>query len=416
MRRSRAPFRRTWTVGIGLALSLTLAQSLPAQSPSARKVAASPAEEAAEGIETEPIRCWWRADKAAVRIGEYLGVVLTCSVVETQKLRVVAQTAELAPTTVELLPFEVIGGRRHEEFGKGLWRYFQFEYVLRLLDDDLFGQEVEVPSLEVTYNIQSSEGGGTEGRDQTYVLPALPIRVLSLVPNDATDIRDAADETFAEIEVRRFRASAAWIGAAVVFGFAVVLLGLAVQRGLRRFRVRAPVDHRVSTVSLLTGCLREIERLKVELGRGGWTASGVASALAVARVAGAIALEHPINQAVAEEHESGREGQLEMRAGILRRRRVLVSASTTTAEIDQRLADANGRKLGERAREGLAKIRTSVAVLSAARYARDPELDANALDEALGEGSDALRQMRLAKLSPRRATLSWLQSRRWRLA
>ena len=405
-------------VGIGLALSLTLAQSLPAQSPSARKVAASPAEEAAaaEGIETEPIRCWWRADKAAVRIGEHLGVVLTCSVIETQKLRVVAQTAELAPTTVELLPFEVIGGRRHEEFGKGLWRYFQFEYVLRLLDDDLFGQEVEVPSLEVTYNIQSSEGGGAEGRDQTYVLPALPIRVLSLVPNDATDIRDAAEETFAEIEARRFRASAAWIGAAVVFGFAVVLLGLAVQRGLRRFRVRAPVDHRVSTVTLLTGCLREIERLKVEIGRGGWTASGVASALAVARVAAAIALEHPINQAVAEEHESGREGQLEMRAGILRRRRVLVSASTTTAEIDQRLADANGRKLGERAREGLAKIRTSVAVLSAARYARDPELDANALDEALGEGSDALRQMRLAKLSPRRAALSWLQSRRWRLA
>lgn len=402
MRRSEAPFARTWTVCVGLSLLLTLAQALPAQ----------PA--AGEGIETEPIRCWWRADKAAVRIGEHLQLVLTCSVIETSKLRVVVQTAELAPTTVGLLPFEAIGGKSHEEFSRGLWRYFQFEYVVRLLDDDLFGQEVEIPSLEVTYNIQSSEGGGTEGRDQTYVLPVLPIRVLSLVPRDATDIRDAAAETFAEIEQRRFRASASWIGAAVVFGFAIVLFGLALQRGLRRLRVRAPVTYRASTVTLLTGCLREIERLKMELGRDAWTVSRVASALAVARIAAAIALEHPVAQVLAEPHESGREGQLEMRPGILRRRRLWVSASTTTAEIDRRLAD--DREIRERARGRLTKIRIAVAVLSAARYARDPELDPIALDEALGEGTDALRQMRLAKLSPRRAVVSWLHSRRWRLA
>ena len=36
-----------------------------------------------------------------------------------------------------------------------------------------------------------------EGREKSYVLPQLPIRVVSLVPTITTDIRDAARDTFA---------------------------------------------------------------------------------------------------------------------------------------------------------------------------------------------------------------------------
>ena len=46
-----------------------------------------------------------------------------------------------------------------------------------LLGDEFFGQDVNIPPLKVTYNIQSVQGGGTEGRDQTHLLPPMPFRL-----------------------------------------------------------------------------------------------------------------------------------------------------------------------------------------------------------------------------------------------
>ena len=43
--------------------------------------------------------------------------------------------------------------------------------------------------------------------DRTYVLPALPIRIHSLVPDNADDIRDEPTWTFADMEQRRLRSS-----------------------------------------------------------------------------------------------------------------------------------------------------------------------------------------------------------------
>ena len=91
---------------------------------------------------------------------------------------------QLEPGAVSLTPFEAVSGNRHEDVVVPPWRYIQFEYSMRLLSEGFFGQDVNIPSLTVTYNLQSPGAVSTEGRDQTYVLPALPMRVLSIVPRE----------------------------------------------------------------------------------------------------------------------------------------------------------------------------------------------------------------------------------------
>ena len=61
-------------------------------------------------------------------------------------------------------------------------RYFRYSYTLRLFGDEHFGRDVDIPSIPITYNIQTSGVTGTRGRDQLYLLPALPVRMMSVVP------------------------------------------------------------------------------------------------------------------------------------------------------------------------------------------------------------------------------------------
>ena len=357
-------------------------------------------------IETEPIQCWWRTDHAAVRIGEHLRLTLTCGVIETSQVRVVAKLTELDPAAVALGPFEVIDGTRHDGFQTGARRYFQYQYVVRILGDEFFGQDVEIPSLEVTYNVQSAEGGGTEGRDQRYLLPTLPIRVLSLVPENADDIRDPATETFADIEARHFRASASRVAAWILFAFAAVLVGLTGVRGLGHYRVRAPAARTAPITTVLGGCLRELAQLKAGDGNHAWTPPKIGRALAAFRIAGAVAMERPLAQTVAAPHETAASGQLEIRTGILHRRRVLVSASTTATAIEQRLTHGNGLRSGRNSEAMLAEIRDALELFTAARYAHNEENDATALDQALATGRGVLRSLRRAKRRPGQALLS----------
>ena len=108
---------------------------------------------------------------------------------------------------------------------------------MRLLSEGFFGQDVNIPSLTVTYNLQSA-GAGSEGRDQTYLLPPLPMRVLSVVPRAADDIRDASTQTFAGVETRRFRSTLAMVAAWTAFAFAAVFVGLALVRAAGQLRTR----------------------------------------------------------------------------------------------------------------------------------------------------------------------------------
>src|ERR1700722_10659392 len=96
-------------------------------------MATSPSTAAAMStIESEPIRCWWKTDKTAVHVGERFVLALTCSVIETGRVTVVPNLEQLDPGAIRLAPFEVLEGVRHEDIKAGMWRYFQYEYKLRL--------------------------------------------------------------------------------------------------------------------------------------------------------------------------------------------------------------------------------------------------------------------------------------------
>ena len=349
-------------------------------------------------VETEPIRCFWKTDRSSIIVGERFTLVLTCGIIDTDKIKAVPDYNQLEPSTIGLLPFEVVKGVRHEDVKASPWRYIQYEYTVRTIAEGLFDKELNIPAVKITYHIQSSIGGGSTGRDQTYQLPPIPMRIATLVPAKNNDIRDAAPNTFAEIENRRVRSTGEFVAAAIAFGFAVVLLGLALVRVVGRYRVRTPVSERPLGVgAVLRGVLREARQVKADA-EGGWTPELAGRALAVLRIGGAVALGRPVAQAIVDSHVAPREGQLSLRKGLLGRRRALVSNATTAETIARSMASRNGRPIGARTEAILKELEASLSTLSVARYGRTTKLDTTTLNNAFDSGIEALQKLRTATM------------------
>jgi len=353
-------------------------------------------------VEVEPIKCFWKTDRSTIIVGERFTVVLTCGIIDTDKIKAVPDFNQLEGSTIGLQPFEVVKGVRHEDVRNPPWRYVQYEYTARLIAEGLFEKDIDLPAVKLTYHIQSSVGGGSTGRDQTYQLPAMAMHVGSLVPKKATDIRDTSANTFAEIEARRVRSTGEFVAALIAFGFAVVLLGLTLVRVVGRYRVRTPAAARPLGVSaVLSGCLREAGRVQSDAS-GGWTPELASRALTVLRIGGAVALDRPVAQSIVGVAAVPREGQIALRKGLLGRRRSLVSTATTPGTIARSRASTNGHAPNARTHAMLKEFEESLAVISRARYGRDGKLDGSALDAAFENGLSALRRLRTANTWPMR--------------
>jgi len=344
--------------------------------------------------ESDPIACWWRTDRNAVHVGEQFTLTLTCGVIETSNLRVVTDRDRLDPAALDLTPFEILGGTRHDDIQASPRRYFQYSYTLRLLGDELFGRDVDIPSIPITYSVETSGVTGTRGRDQLYLLPPLPVRMLSLVPVAAADILDGSPETFGDIDRRAFRATGELAAAGLLLTFAAALAGVAVVRIVRPRVARSAAERGLlSPQELLRGCIREAVSLKSEVATGGWTSTLVGRSLTVLRIAAAAALGRPAPQRVADRSVAAEDGQLAIRKGALRVKRVLISSATTAAAVAAGLADPNRATLDPRLRIALEELGESLHVLGAARYGRSGDLDASALDASLDTGIEALRRL-----------------------
>ena len=58
----------------------------------------------------EPIRCWWQSSTGAVTIGEAFDVTLTCAVLDTEAVQVVPDESRLGVASIQVAPFEILGG------------------------------------------------------------------------------------------------------------------------------------------------------------------------------------------------------------------------------------------------------------------------------------------------------------------
>ena len=387
---------RAWRDRVGVGVTMLAWAILFGTPVSGQDAAGTPG-----AIESDPITCSWKTDKMAVHVAERFELTLTCGVIEISSIRVVADQSGLDPAVMELIPFEVVGGTRHRDIEAPPWRYFQYSYTLRLLEDEFFGRDLNIPSVQLTYTVQTSAAGGARGLAQLYVLPALPLHILSLVPTAASDIADASPETFGDIEARLFRANVELVAAGMFLAFAVVLAGLGVVHSVGRYRSHAPAATRPLTAgAVLQGCVQGTSRLKSEVADTGWTPALAARALAMMRIAGAVALGRPVAQTPVDQDAPVRDGQLALRRGRFKPKCTLISAPTTAAALARQIANGGGWQAAPDRRVMLEDILDSLRAFEAERYSRNGHADAATLDNALDRGADAVERLRKATLWP----------------
>jgi hypothetical protein len=351
-------------------------------------------------VSVDPIRCWWRTSAGAVRVGEPFDVSLTCAVLESDAVTVVVDESRLGNAVVQMAPFEVVSGSHPADLHAGIRRFFQYDYRLRIINPDVVGKDVPIPDIALHYRVNSKVSGNeaVQGRDLLYYLPPQAVRITSMVPTDATDIRDASGASFSRIDELDFRAGMFNIVgiALMAFGGLMVLLVLVrLARGARRWTPAA--EREASTARLLGVARRELSSVRSERASAGWTDDLVGRALAATRVAAAGAVGRAINQRIAEPDVEAGEGRLLAR-GLRRSSRRIVSAPTTAQDVARRLSQISE---ADPQRPTLETLRNALSTFTAAQYGRNGTRDETALDEALDGASTAAAAVQARYRFPR---------------
>ncbi|HZR25723.1 MAG TPA: hypothetical protein VFA59_19145 [Vicinamibacterales bacterium] len=363
------------------------------------------AQQQTQTTKADPIQCWWRTSTGAVRVGEPFTVVLTCAVLETNDVKVVPDQSKLEPSVVQFVPFEVTGGSHGADLRTEDRRFFQYEYKMRVIAENLFGRDVALPETKINYRVQSKTGQGTsiEGRDQVYVLPAVAMRVLSLVPSDANDIRDAGTETFADIDQRAFRANLLTVTGGILFALAALLGLMAIVRLIAKYRKPETAKERVmSDFAVLNGVGRALSAVKRDREASGWTAELAGRALGALRVVAAYAIGRKVSKIVLDRDASQEpiDGQIVLRTGMPpKRKTVIVSGAATAASLERELKRYSNNGNAKRAAE-LESLEQALSRMTVAQFGRDGKLDDAALDESVDTGFRMLRTLKIEQTWP----------------
>ena len=375
----------------------------------------------AETMEVDALQCWRRIGANAVHVGERFAMTLTCAVVETNEARATPDLAWLEPETLTVSPFEVLEGQRYQDIVRGSRRFFQYEYDLRIIGEDYFGLDVELPALEIRYRIERALDGGAlvEGRELSYFLPAESVRVLALVPAAVTDIRELPGETFGDVEGRLFRANATGILAVVLAGLAGIVLLLAVVRARRDWQVAAAkVDPRVSSWDVARAAVGELTRVQAASEVEGWSRDLIGRALAVFRLAGALILEQPVSQMtqLGQASEADCENRLYVRSWPFGGTEALVSSAMTVRRIESALPII--RKDRPEDERFLETIHKALKSFTTAQYTSDG-FEPVGLSDDVERSVEVLSVLRRRTLPPvwavteaRRTLQQWV-NRRW---
>ena len=392
--------KRFLLAGVLLAAISGLARAQPA-----------PTKEAGtRNVEVDPIRCWWRTSAGAVRIGEQFDVSLTCAVLETPAVAVIVDESRLGNAVVQMSPFEVVNGSHPADLHTPMRRFFQYEYRLRIINPDVAGTDVRVPDIALHYRVNShvtgtaSGSAAVQGRDLLYYLPPQVVRVESMVPDGATDIRDSSGASFAMLDALSFRAGIFNILGIALTAFGVLVVLLLLVRLATGARKRTPADQReLSTGTLLGVATRELAAVGQERASAGWTDELLARGLAATRVAAAGAIGRGINQRTVSADVEGGEGRL-MTRGPRRGTARVVSAPTTANDLIRHLARL---PVADARRSGIEALRDALTSFTQAQYGRPGTRNESALDEALESATRVATAVKSEHSFPRTLLKRW---------
>ncbi len=344
-------------------------------------------------VSVDPIRCWWRSTSAAVRTGEAFNVILTCAVLDNEAVQVVPDETRLAPTTISLVPFEVVGGAHPADLRRAGRRFFQYHYTLRIISRDAIGMDVSLPPVDIHYRINSriGENAALEGRDHNYLLPPHPVHVVSMVPQEAADIRDASTQDFAAVEALLFRASVFEILAVTLLVLGAIAVIVSAVRALVHLRRDRPAaEQRLSDGAVLGVASRELARVQREAAEQGWSEALAGRALAAARVSAALALDRTASQRPQSAADTA-EGRLLVPR---RRRRALSVSSSTTPEDAARALVRLPLDASPARRETLEEAHAILAAFGSSQYGRPTgSADRQRLDDALARALALTRRL-----------------------
>ena len=330
----------------------------------------------------EPIRCWRQSSSGAVAIGETFTLTLTCAVHDADNAQVIPDEARLGVASIQLAPFEILGGAHPPDVRRGTRRFFQYDYQLRVISPDAIGRDIFIPALTISYRIHSRVGAAAtlEGRDLSYLMPMMPIKVLSLVPADAEDIRDASAASFASIESLRFRSSLFRV-LTITFGALAAAMAVLALVPLARTRASAtaPDRDRVPARAVIDAAAADLREVQSRVSADGWSDDTIARALADMRLIAAAAIGYPISQRPVQTGAST-DGRLSLQHGLLRKRALTVSSAVTAADIAKARTESGVSTTRGLQLEGL---QDGLTTLGNALYRREPLRDASAIDDAV---------------------------------
>ena len=404
----------------------------------------------ADAAAVDALRCWRRVGRNAVFVGERFTMTVTCRTVETEAARTRLDEAALEPATLDAAPFEVLSGERFDDVLTGPYRFSQHGYTLRLIAESGFGEDVEIPALDLPYRIERRVGDGPvlAGRELTYILPPESVRLLSLVPDAVNDIRDLPPAGFGAAQAGELRANLLGLLSALLGVAALGLVALGALRVVRDRRGVAVAEKRLSPALAARRALDELIRVRSAAARNGWTRDAAGRALAALRIASAVALGRPVTQSPMAAGAAPRDGQLRVRHGLLGRRTAALSSSVTAADWHQAHRDDGAGPLagdagqsgraersghaGHRSRDTgrpggggarldgtgtAADLHRAMALLTAFRYARGdatgtPAVESDALTPAFDAGLGHVARLRWRALAPVRHFNGWADAAR----
>mgnify|MGYP001173169843 CR=1 FL=1 len=370
-----------------------------------------------EQVQIDALQCWRDLGSHSVRVGEQFTMMVTCGVIETDAATTVPNEVALSANSIDLSPFEIVGGQRFPDVRDGPWRFFQYQYIVRVIDENLFGQDVEIPALELQYHIERRLDGGSTlpGRELRYTLAPIPIRILSLVPEDAENIRELAGETFGAVDARLFRANLAVLVAAAIGVVAVGFLILALLRLREEWRGPTPESTQLIPVSVVVRrALKELTALQDETQEQGWNPSFVGRTLAALRLAGAAALSAPIAEEPVRAGHAYREGQLHIKRGTWRRRSIALSAAVTAGAIATEIEHRRGRRPDDAWLDRLETLQAAFHTFTVARYSPHGSVPTEKMTSELDRVIGVVRELRLRALAPVKRTARLVESvRHW---